>query len=684
MERCAESDVSNSSQSGDLRAGVRRLSWRRTGLMPVVVLVAWALIAVRSFYELAPHLGRAVGAHSDAAIPQLMANAERLTPYHLYLWGQDRFGGWPFIIPWGIRQFTGFGWTTDSIYWWMCVVMACAVWPLVKLGGRWGWFLASGLLLTIVLNPGARATMTDSSCVYAWQFTCFFWAWWFIRQLADQIAPAPTAWKTMLRGPPLRTIGLAATASFLGVWMSPLTVPLLGLVVLGETVRHYPHTIRERVLLGLSLAIPVFGAALGEAFVRAIHRSYAAGQGWWYQSSSFRIDTGYLLQDLTSQWRVLSSERWWLALPMAVLLCGILSLLARRTRSWSEEHGQLTIVATTLICMSLAVFFANSVISWTRANDYHPRYMTPVHFFGTMSLVAGAAALSAYWFKHKPRAAPWGSLLLLAIIWTASNDVVKSPAFPSLDRICAELARRAPGSVLFGSYWGTYVFADATAERPVIPVLREMDFNRNPWTLKDLEASREVIVSHYQNPRFGPPEEPTPYIQESHVLLELNEPRWLTDGEISFSKYRNRTAHAVRGVRVTALGESIEKPCETHPCLSLPDIESNAEAFVVEFPEQKAGRVLIFFGATNKPPAELPSFEVEPFLGRRQEGTPQIPDGSGAPPVDLSLITRPPLLIVDFGRHDGPPVSALKVRYASRTSGQQPPKLRAAWVLPAR
>jgi len=63
-----------------------------------------------------PSGAAAVPFNSDGAIPVLMANHRPWDLFHLYFYGMDRFGAWPFAAEALAGRALGFAWTPSSLH----------------------------------------------------------------------------------------------------------------------------------------------------------------------------------------------------------------------------------------------------------------------------------------------------------------------------------------------------------------------------------------------------------------------------------------------------------------------------------------------------------------------------------------------------------------------------------------
>jgi hypothetical protein len=121
---------------------------------------------------------------------------------------------------------------------------------------------------------------------------------------------------------------------------------------------------------------------------------------------------------------------------------------------------------------------------------------------------------------------------------------MKNPQYLTLQETARHLSQEAPGNVLLGGYWETYVFAALDAKHAIIPIPAEGESMRTPWTTEALKRADQVIVEHHRkemSDRLGGPLAPPPQLVQYGETLRLVTPRWYVNGEYVFSIYRHET-----------------------------------------------------------------------------------------------------------------------------------------------
>src|SRR5207248_2533345 len=115
--------------------------------------------------------------NSDCAVPLLMARHPQPGLFGLYYWGQDRFGAWPFTLAHGLSGLLRRTPSLEGLYLLMEVLLALAIAAFVLAQPRARGFIASALVLALVLSPRLRGGLFNSSQPYAWQWAALLPAW---------------------------------------------------------------------------------------------------------------------------------------------------------------------------------------------------------------------------------------------------------------------------------------------------------------------------------------------------------------------------------------------------------------------------------------------------------------------------------------------------------------------------
>src|SRR5262249_46213713 len=103
------------------------------------------------------------------------------SPFHLYYFGQDRFGALPFQLAQLWHALSGFVWTPERLTVALAVFVFLGAWPLSRM-------LRPPLLWTVVycgavlfVAERSAPLLFDLSQPCGWQLTLVWFAWWSVR-----------------------------------------------------------------------------------------------------------------------------------------------------------------------------------------------------------------------------------------------------------------------------------------------------------------------------------------------------------------------------------------------------------------------------------------------------------------------------------------------------------------------
>jgi hypothetical protein len=551
---------------------------RSSGWIHALLGLSWLAVASWAARVLAPDTGNAGTLHSDSGVSLLMANAERLTPFHFYFFAQDRFGGWPFISAWLVHAVSGVSWSLMSFYGYLCVVFFAGAWAAFRLGGRWGWTTAAAYLGGATLLPGARTFIFDACQVHAWQIAPLMGAWWCLRRWRESEAAEARRW------------WVAGTVQlFLSSWISPSSLVYGLIITLVEVVPEVRRwSWRRWPLVPLPTALS-WGLV---TLVLVSYRGYSRSRHYWFQPTAMRVDYGQLSIDFRSvaaafydggHLAVLILAGIGLALGLAVLL-GVIA------RPSATNLARLIVGSVTI---AEACFFIHAIISWTRLNGYAPRYLATAHVFATFAAILVVPLLSE-WIGSSWRGldALVALLVLMAIGWRLPK-MEHDANYSRILEVAQQLESRAPGEVLMGEYWGLYVLAAVEQQHPLVPISYD-GWERTPWNKEALRKADTVIVSHMAAAHLGAAEHPSPFLAREDTLLRLEEPGWLkVDGE-SFSRYRNITSRSSEQMDALVNGDrKLNLPI--HTGMALPLSLSAPVPLSLSFAPRNSFRLLVAF-----------------------------------------------------------------------------------------
>ncbi|MBN2358395.1 MAG: hypothetical protein JXR83_03020 [Deltaproteobacteria bacterium] len=497
------------------------------------VRLSFAILVVVVAVVFTPSTGATGHFNSDAAIPLIMANSEKVDGFFLFFLAQDRFGAWPFLVANACHRLTGLFWRPDGLHLFVVAALVASVFPLAKIASVSASLLGVVMLGGVVMVPLLQQNALTLDQPYSWQWLALMWAWGAMRQIVESRSregDGPGAW-----------IGLvvASVAGFLACWISPLSIVLLIVFATVEVIRaRAPNSgVTSPVSCG-HLVPPILLSAVGLLLVALIHHRASRELGYQYQITSAKFDWLFLGQNFLHQWRSFVSVRG----PCIAVIAVALGLSAVFRRSVGPRAPTLAVWCG-LIASACAVGAINVVLAWPRLNGYAARY----HTLTVLALVSAAAIILARLAERIPIWARGLACIAIALGGVVFTPASRTDPYFSSNRAAAEaLQERAPRSVLLGEYWGLYRYVALQDRGALLPITVEFSVNRMPWTSRDFGRADSILVSHQNSTRFGDPAAPVPFIYEHGELFEKTTAAWLVVGDQAFSLFSQ-----TRGRRMT-------------------------------------------------------------------------------------------------------------------------------------
>lgn len=531
-------------------------SSHRKKLLIAVILVLWLVTLCRAISILAPGSIHVLY-NSDGAIPILMANDQRpITIFDHYYYAAGRWGGWPMITARLINHSTGYRWTPKSFHAIRAVWLFIGILVLALLNPRNALFVVLIGLSLICLDSTLRIRLFDPGQVYAWQITALLLAWYTLRRLFAEDLGSSSG-KKLLSTRVLWGV-LLFWFSFLSIWSSFASGPFLCFLVVLETawsrlssgqapVRSWRTT---RYFWGFAL---VGAAILLEILMRRnYHRHGRKHYGNPFETSLF-LDIGYLGNNLDRLLTKLTDFSLWPLLPLmliVVIAVGgslVYFKLKRRGDRLAKLRKLLLEETAVLIAGAFGIAVFNFVLSvavnHVRLNDHDNRFLTLTFLFGAVSglltlyLLFRALLTKAKISKYCIPALMFAVFLFLFVRFPTrrQNDLYRVE-----QETAHALANKAPHAFLIGGYWATYVFAPLLPTDTLIPLPREGDLVRMPWTIKMLSGEKFVFLEYRLSNAFAPYTPPEQLTQYGNTL-RLVEPKIYENGPYEFALYVNTT-----------------------------------------------------------------------------------------------------------------------------------------------
>ncbi|MDQ3821568.1 MAG: hypothetical protein M3362_28350 [Acidobacteriota bacterium] len=537
--------------STDLSVSEKLTLSKRRVLLFILAFSIWSFFLVRSIQVFPPGSAHVTGFNSDSAIPVLMSNENRpATAYNTYYYGQDRFGAWPFLIAQLVHRTAGYHWSNRALFILQALwLFVCAL--LFATMNRSDEGLLAGLLflLPLCLHPTARQNLFDLSQPYAWQTTALVFSWWCLRRFCEHcFGPAgknQAKLRHVLWGVLTFWFALLATLS------NAVSGPILFFLLVLEVSRALHKAGGGRSLKGtvkriLQAAIPVSSGVVAELLLRMNYHSYSLRHFGTDNRTFIALDRGHLAENFVNQWTRFCNSPWWLLALLPVLALAALSIRYIRShkvdgKSLRGSLGNLFLKDNALLVIAtlgigVISFIVTVMVSHVRENDYSERFLTLSYLFisfsGLLTLLMLADETKRGGRLIPATVAVACLLLLLFKFPSAETD----HQYLTMRETALTLSERAPGAVLLGGYWHTYVFAALDPSSSIVPVPAEGESLRTPWTVKALKESDQVIVEN-QLPALGGPNAPAPHLVQYGTRLRLIVPRWYVNGEFTFSLY---------------------------------------------------------------------------------------------------------------------------------------------------
>ena len=528
----------------------------RKKLLLAAILILWLVTLFRVFSVLGPDSDH-TSYNSDGAIPIIMANDQRpITIFDYYYYAAGRWGGWPMITARLINHSTGYRWTPESFNAVRAVWLFIGILVLALLNKRNALFIVIAGLSLICLDETLRKRLFDSGQVYAWQITALILAWYSLRRLLNEDLEDSNGKNLFLK----RALWgfLLFWFSLLSIWSSFASGPFLGFLAALEVaylrLRTGPAPVRswrtKRYLWGFAL---VCAAILSEYLMRRNYHRH----GRKHFSNSFEtalaLDVGFLKENFYRQLINVTDFSLWPLLPLMLLLVLVVAgsfvyfRLTRRKDLLAKLRNLVLDETVVLIAGSFGIAVLNFVpivlVDHVRLNDYDNRFLTVTFLFGGLSgLLTLYLAIRA--FLTRANLAKYGipALLLAGVLLVLVGFPKRKPndLYQVEKETALALSNKLPHAFLIGGYWATYLFAPLLPKDTLIPLPREGDLERMPWTIEMLRDEKLVLVEYGRSNSFAsdnPPEQLNQYGNR----LRLVDPKFYENDPYEFALYVNTT-----------------------------------------------------------------------------------------------------------------------------------------------
>lgn len=558
-----------------------------------LVALVWVFFLIRALSVFAPDSVYVQPFNSDSALPILMANDEKIDLFRTYIYGQDQVGAWPSLVCQLVRRATDHVWTPQEIYITQAAWLFLSVFLIIALTRSYFYLTGALALLTLCLHPTVSHYFFVLNQRFAWQTTALFFGWWSLRRVCEHQFGVPREG----RGKPALWFLLSFSFTFLAVWTSPSSVPVLCVFFALECVRArilsrppLRQTVASRfALTNFAGALPLLAGFAGQQLLKASYHRFALKHYGQDYRTPVEFDWGYLWVNLRHQLGNLFDTPWYGLTLLAVFVSPLVAfqLLRRLGRgaygternSGSDDRAQLDLGVLLIGSCAVAVinFVTSFVFSWMRLNAYGPRYLALTYMFGTF-----AGLLTLVWFIAIPQKIsaarrfvfPCLTIACVVLLALKFPPVKREPTYQQMSDVAEDLSRKATGQIpLLGGYWDTYALAALQTRGAIIPVPAEDQLVRTPWTPLQMRQSGQVLVVHhvFASPggaervgsysTFGDGQNPPAIIRQHGATLLLHTLRWHERNGYVFSLYKNQDVAGIDGQGVGMRFEGFRSNC---------------------------------------------------------------------------------------------------------------------------
>lgn len=451
-----------------------------------------AIFSLLAFYAYAP-IGTMDGSfNSDSAIPVIMANSESLSPYHLYYFGQDRFGGLAFALQWMIAKTIQIPWAAHYMFVFSLLFLSLALYALAVILGELGSLFVLTLSLGLLIHPLLRQYFFEINNPYALQMALCFFFWACLRRvLHSELGPSVLGYLTLY------------LIAFAAIWTSPASVVFCVVIAFLELFRRLGSVKNPRQIFSRVTACVLATVVLGfvsELAVRSFYHHYVYDHYAYelaHMSFSVKTPTSILWTRLVENFfKYLLA--WWQAFPGEILLHSLAMLYA--VKMWlradrDPKSSWFTVLA--LYAVAWLGWVTISGVDWILRHNYNLRYATAsVFILQGVSLLTITRAVHFYLLvKRGPRTAVLIVCLLAAIssFWWPHRLLERADRYYRLWQSAQQLSLGDGKSLVIGAYFDSYLWQGLAPDK-IIALPRQGDSLRIPKTYKLLSSQSHLLA----------------------------------------------------------------------------------------------------------------------------------------------------------------------------------------------
>ena len=454
-----------------------------------------------------------------------------------------------------VHQASGFQWTDYSLHVVRATWVFLGLLVLVWINRRSALAVLVSCLIPLCLEPTVRWQLFTLSQVYAWQLTALLLAWLCLRRLlAAELLPATGKHVVLERVAWCLSFYLSV---LLAIWSSEASAPFLGFLLLLEAARSYflqrGEAANRWKWTRYVTALLILGAAtVSHMLMKAnYHRHGLKHWGGDFRASTW-VDVGYLWENVRGTWRnllefdfvplVFISGVFLLVMTVVVAYAVLTKNRLVRERLMHIALDDDVTMTAALAGIALINLVLMTMLSHVRLSAYNDRYLNPTFVFGS---IAGLMTIYIMLRLVAQRLELTRYVIPIAIAAAFLFLVVRFPRLELSARYKRDkttamtLAQKAPGGVIMGGYWETYIYAGLQQPtNTMTPLPLEGLHVRIPWTPPMLHNATQAVIEYRHNEVMNRVGLPAELVQYGNVL-KLKDPQFYHDDEYFFALYTN-------------------------------------------------------------------------------------------------------------------------------------------------
>ncbi|MCB9228496.1 MAG: hypothetical protein H6618_02705 [Deltaproteobacteria bacterium] len=458
----------------------------------IIILCLYFFLCLSALYVGMGPVGTMDGDfNSDSAIPVIMINSPELTPYHLYYFGQDRLGGWPFVLQWIINFVTQGNFTAIFIFIFNCFCIVAGSLACSRLfpGAPAGNIL---FISACLWSPTVRQYLHEINNPYSIQLAISLIYWYVLSKT-----------KLLKRSIPFHFSVLIFIGT-LAVWTSNAAAIALCIFHFFEAIPYMTMRARKSYKLAYWL-IPFLCYGL-ERSINKFYNFYVEHHySEFMEKYAFRVKTPVKLQfnDVFENFGtaikiIYESHPFFLYYFIIFIIFLFVSGFRRGFRGLLEDTPRRILA---LFMIVLATSFASSLTSWIRIHNHLVRYAVNQIFFMDFSLLIMLSCcinilISKKWNAPailSSRIIHFASWIFLFSCIGLTSAQSRFEHYHSLVDISQQMITAPKKTGVIGNYWETYKWEGIAPRQLIVLPHKSMDSIRIPWREKDFHTVDSII-----------------------------------------------------------------------------------------------------------------------------------------------------------------------------------------------